>query len=379
MTTSAAVPFVDLALQNRRIRDAVLARIEEVVDAGAFVLSPQVAQFEQEFAAYCEVAHTIGVGNGTDAIALALLGAGIGAGDEVIVPTNTFVATAEAVLSTGATLVPADCDENYLLDPASVAERLTPRTRAVVPVHLYGQTAPVEVLRAVVGPDVLLVEDAAQAQGARRHGRRAGSLGDVAATSFYPGKNLGAFGDAGAVMTSSAEVDLRVRQLRNHGGVAKYEHRLIGTNSRLDGIQAVVLSVKLAVLDEWNAERRAAADRYAELLGDVPEIALPQVAPGNEHIWHLYVAQVPDRDAVLAELATAGVGAGIHYPAPVHLLPAFAELFPGRGGFPVAEAQADRLLSLPMYPGITSDQQEQVAHHVRRAVERAAVRVGVPS
>jgi len=370
MTSQTDVPFVDLKLQNGRIRDAVFAGITEVIDSAAFVLSPQVAAFEREFAAFCGVEHAIGVGNGTDAIELALVGSGVAAGDEVIVPANTFLATAEAVARSGATLVLADCDEDYLLDPVSVGERLTPRTRAIIPVHLYGQVAPVEVLRATVGPDVLMVEDAAQAQGARRHGARAGSLGDVAATSFYPGKNLGAYGDGGAVMTSSDDIDRRVRELRNHGGVAKYEHRVVGMNSRLDGIQAAVLSVKLRVLDAWNAERREAAARYGQLLSDVPEVRTPQTAAGNEHIWHLYVIEAPDRAEILAELGASGIGAGIHYPTPVHLLPAFAGLGLGPGSYPTAERQANRILSLPMFPGITPAQQERVVAAIRRALTR---------
>jgi dTDP-4-amino-4,6-dideoxygalactose transaminase len=368
MTSTAPVPLVDLRLQHQRIRDEVLAAITEVMDTTAFVLSPQVAVFERQFADYCGVAHTIGVGNGTDAIEIALRAAGIGPGDEVIVPANTFVATAEAVVRAGATLVLADCDDDYLIDAESVREHVTGRTRAVVAVHLYGQTAPVERLRDILGAGILVVEDAAQAQGARRLGARAGSLGDVAATSFYPGKNLGAYGDGGAVMTSSDVIDERARQLRNHGGIRKYQHDMIGTNSRLDGIQAAVLSIKLAVLDVWNDERRLAAKTYAGLLDGLPGVVAPSVAEGNEPVWHLYVVQVPERDRIVAELNAAGIGAGIHYPLPVHQLPAFAHLGHSRGDFPVAERQAPTILSLPLYPGITDDQQERVVAELARVL-----------
>ena len=286
----------------------------------------------------------------------------------MIVPANTFIATAEAVVRAGANVVLADVTADHLIDPASVAEHLTDRTAAVFGVHLYGQMAPMAALAEVVGPDVLLLEDAAQSQGARQDGRRAGSIGRAAGTSFYPGKNLGAYGDGGAVLTSSDDVAARLRALRNHGGERRYEHREIGTNSRLDTLQAVVLSAKLAVLDSWNDERRAAATLYGELLADVPGLSLPHVAPGNEHVWHLYVVEVDARDELLADLNGAGIGAGIHYPAPVHLLPAFAYLGHGPGDFPVAEAAGPRILSLPIYPGITPAQQARVADVVSASV-----------
>lgn len=364
----SSVPFVDLGLQHRRIAGPVQAAITAIMDRTAFVLGPEVAAFEEEFARYCGVRHCIGVGNGTDALELALRGAGVGPGDEVVVPANTFVATAEAVLRAGASLVLADCTEDFLIDPASVAEKVTARTKAVLPVHLYGQIAPVKALQDAVGPSVLLIEDAAQAQGAAQADRRAGSFGVAAGTSFYPGKNLGAYGDAGAVVTDSDEVAERVRMLRNHGGIRKYEHTLVGTNSRLDGIQAAVLSIKLRELDAWNAERAEAAARYEELLRDVEGVVLPPVVPGNQHVWHLYVVRVPRRDAVLARLGEAGIGAGIHYPAPVHLLPAFADLGLPAGSFPTAERLAGEILSLPMFPGITREQQERVAEALRAAV-----------
>lgn len=365
---TVAVPFVDLDHQNQAVLPEVLDAFAEVCRDGSFVLGPAVSRFEAEYAAFCQVEHCVGVGNGTDAIELALRAVGIGPGDEVIVPANTFVATAEAVVRAGADLVLADCGPDYLIDPLSVDRRLTSRTRAVVGVDLYGQVAPFDELRAVVGPHGLLVEDAAQAQGADRFGRPAGSFGTVAATSFYPGKNLGAFGDAGAVTTDSGAAAEAVRALRNHGGTERYQHLCIGTNSRLDSLQARVLSIKLARLEAWNAERALAADVYDQLLADVPCVVTPDVRDGNSHVWHLYVVRVPERDRVAAALAEEGIGTGRHYPAPVHLLPAFRHLGLGPGTAPRAEAYAEEILSLPMYPGITVEQQVAVVDALARAV-----------
>ena len=358
--TAEPVPFVDLGWQHRRIAGDVARAIAEVMETTSFVLGPQVTAFERAYAAFCEVEHCVGVGNGTDAIEIALRASGIGPGDEVIVPANTFVATAEAVLRAGATLVLADCDEDLLLDPGAVAERRTDRTRAVIAVDLYGQVARMEEIRRAVGDDVLLFEDAAQSQGASRHGQAAGSFGQAAATSFYPGKNLGAYGDAGALTTNDAGVAERARALRNHGGQKRYEHTFLGTNSRLDSMQAAVLSLKLRELPAWNNHRREAAQRYARLFAGVGDVRAPRELDGNHHVWHLYVVRVPRRDAVLQSLQHSGIAAGIHYPAPIHLLPAFAFLDQGRGDFPVAERTAGEIMSLPMFPGITEEQQERV-------------------
>jgi dTDP-4-amino-4,6-dideoxygalactose transaminase len=366
------VPFLDLQAQTDEIQHEVRERWDQVLRTSGFVLGPELDRFEREFGAYSGARHAVGVGNGTDALEIAFQAVGLGQGDEVIVPANTFFATAEAVLRCGASLVPADVDGDFLLDPQDVAERVTARTRAVVAVHLYGQMAPVARLREVVGPDVLLVEDAAQSQGASRDGLRSGGAGDVAATSFYPGKNLGAFGDGGAVLTSADDVAQRARRLRNHGGVGRYEHLEVGTNSRLDALQAAVLSVKLTRLDTWNAQRSAAAARYGALLadafGDVPEVVAPRELPEAAHVWHLYVVRTPDRPAVSEALTAAGIGHGIHYPAPVHLLPATAHLGFRPGTAPRAEAHADQILSLPMFPGITPAQQERVVSTLRSAV-----------
>ena len=366
--TPVTVPLVDLRIQTESVAGGFRTALEEVLRTTSFVLGPQVETFEQEYAAFCAAGHCVGVGNGTDAIELALRAAGIGEGDDVVLPANTFVATAEAAARSGARVVLADCDEDFLIDVAGLAERLTPRTRAVIGVDLYGPVADFAGIRSVVGPDVLLFEDAAQSQGASRDGQRAGSFGTAAATSFYPGKNLGAFGDAGAVTTSDPGVAERTRMLRNHGGIRRYEHLEVGVNSRLDSLQAAVLSLKLRELEEWNEQRRQAAQRYQDLLGDEPGIVLPRVVDGGVHVWHLYVVRVPERDRVLAELAAADIHAGIHYPAPVHLLPAFRDLGLGPGSFPVAERMAGEILSLPIFPGITEHQQEWVAHVLRRAV-----------
>ncbi|MDH2414825.1 DegT/DnrJ/EryC1/StrS family aminotransferase [Nocardioides sp. CER19] len=361
------VPFVDLAAQHAEIEDEVQLGLASVFERTAFIGGAEVTDFEHEYAGYVGVRHCVGVANGTDALELAMRALGIGRGSEVILPANTFIATAEAVSAVGATPVLVDVDdEHLLLDPAAVERAVTDRTRLVVPVHLFGQTAPVEEL---LGLGIPVLEDAAQSQGARRAGRPAGSLGRVAATSFYPGKNLGAAGDAGAVMTDDAGIADRVRVLSAHGSPSKYVHEVVGRNSRLDTVQAVVLRAKLARLEKWNEMRRQAAERYARLLADVPGVRVPTSAPGNEDVWHLYVVRVADRDRVLAELAAAGIGAGIHYPTPVHLTAAYADLCLPAGSFPVAERAAGEILSLPMFPHLTVEQQERVVEVLAGAVE----------
>lgn len=371
---NSTVPLVDLAAQHAEVADEVRAGMEAVFAATAFVGGPQVTDFEREYAAFVGAAHCVGVANGTDALELALRAVGVRPGGEVVLPANTFIATAEAVSRIGATPVLVDVDaEHLLIDPDRVWEALTRRTQAVVPVHLFGQVAPVEELLPLCdAAGIPLVEDAAQAQGARRHGRPAGSLGAVAGTSFYPGKNLGAAGDAGAVTTDDDDVARAVRVLGAHGSPRKYEHERVGMNSRLDTLQAVYLAAKLARLEKWNERRRWAADRYAELLADAPGVRLPTTLAGNEDVWHLYVVRVADRDRVLAGLGAAGVGAGVHYPTPLHLTAAYAHLGHGPGSFPVAERAAEQILSLPMYPHLTEDQQTRVAETLVAAVGGAA-------
>jgi dTDP-4-amino-4,6-dideoxygalactose transaminase len=358
-----SIPLVDLAAQHAAVAEEIAEGWRDVLARTSFIAGPQVVAFESEYAAFIGTRHCVATANGTDAIEIALRAVGVGAGDECIVPANTFIATAEAVSRTGATPVLVDCadDGTYLIDSGAVEAAVTPRTRAIIPVHLYGQAAPVERLLPLAGKiGARVVEDAAQSHGARRRGRSAGALGDVAATSFYPGKNLGAYGDAGAVLTDSDDLAARMRMIRDHGSRQKYEHEVIGLNSRLDTLQAVVLSAKLRRLAGWNAARRAAAVRYDELLSGCDAVVRPRTLPGNEHVWHLYMVRVPHRDRVLKELHAAGIGAGIHYPVPVHLTAAFAGLGHAEGAFPVAERAARDLLTLPLFPEITAAQQERV-------------------
>lgn len=356
------IPLVDLSLQHSLIADEVQAGFAEVLSVGDFIGGKAVAAFEQEYADFVGARSCVGAANGTDALEMALRAAGVGHGDEVVVPANTFIATAEAVVRAGGRPVFVDVDDEALLiDPAAVEEALTDRTRAVIPVDLYGQVAPFEQLpQSLEERGVAVVEDGAQSQGATRHGRSAGTFGTLAATSFYPGKNLGAYGDAGAVTTDDDALAQRVRLLGAHGSPAKYQHTDFGFNSRLDTLQAVVLRAKLRRLREWNEERRQAAAAYDRMLCEVPGVRTPATLPGNEHVWHLYVVRVGNRDEVLARMQAEGVGVGVHYPVPVHLTPAMSDLGYTRGHFPVSERAAGEILSLPLFPGITTAQQERV-------------------
>lgn len=365
----ASIPLVDLSYQHALVAETVQRGWDRIAETSAFVLGEDVQKFEEAFAAYCGVRHCVGVASGTDALELALRAVDVGAGDEVIVPTNSFIASASAVVRAGATPILVDVDPTSLLiDPECVAARLTPRTAAILAVHLFGQMAPMEELRVIADGRALLLEDAAQAHGASRHGIGTGGFGVAAGTSFYPGKNLGAYGDGGAVLTGDDEVARKVRALRDHGSEVKYQHPERGFTSRLDTLQAVVLDAKLPFLHAWNEARRDAASRYDELLRDLPMVVPPTVGDGNEHVWHLYVIRVPRRDDVLARLHEAGIGAGIHYPIPIHLQGAFKELGHREGDFPVAERACREILSLPIYPGITPEQQERVVHELGEAV-----------
>ncbi|GII89081.1 glutamine--scyllo-inositol aminotransferase [Sphaerisporangium siamense] len=353
------IPFVDLRAAHAEVADEVQQGFDRVLQDTAFVQGPDVAAFEQEYAEFSGVPHCVGVGNGTDAIELCLRAAGLEPGSGAVLPANTFVATAEAVVRAGLRPVLADCDDDHLLiDPAAAEAAIGPDTAAVLPVHLYGQQAPMAAVHDLAARHGLtVVEDAAQSQGSLQEGRPPVGL---ASTSFYPGKNLGAYGEAGAVLTSSPELATAVRLLTNHGSRHKYQHETLGFNSRLDTLQAVVLRAKLKRLARWNELRRAAAERYDKLLSGVEGVRLPRVAPGNLHVWHLYVIRVPQRDKVMAGLHAAGVQAQIHYPYPVHLTPAFRDLGYGPGDFPVAEKAATEILSLPMHPHLTPSQQERV-------------------
>ncbi len=363
---TSPIPLVDLDLQHSEIAEEVREGWDALLETKAFILGPPVAEFEEAFARYSGVSHCAGVANGTDALELALRALGLGPGDEVVLPANTFIATALAVTRAGAVPVLVDCDPvTQLIDADAALARVSRRTRALVPVHLFGQMAPVELLLAAGPP---MVEDAAQSQGARRHGRPSGSVGRINGTSFYPGKNLGAYGDAGAVLTDDDELAARVKALRNYGSERKYEHPETGFNSRLDSLQAVVLSAKLRRLDAWNEKRREAASRYGELLGDLEQVRAPVTLSGNDHVWHLYVVRVPARDQVVQRLNAMGIGAGVHYPRPIHLQAAFAGLGHSVGDFPEAELAAREILSLPLFPGISADQQEQVVEALRQAL-----------
>ncbi len=361
-----SVPFLELRAAYRELQAEIDAAVRRVVSSGWYVLGPEVEGFETEFAAYCGARHCMGISNGLDALELALRGYGIGAGDEVIVPTNTFIATWLAVSRTGAVPVPVEPEEaTHTIAAERVERAITSRTRAVMPVHLYGQPADMQPIVALARRHGLkVVEDAAQAQGARYRGRRVGCLGDAAAFSFYPGKNLGAMGDAGALVTDDDELAARVRRLRNYGSAVKYQHESQGFNARLDELQAAVLRVKLARLDEWNDRRRAAAARYHSGLARVPSLVLPHVPADVEPVWHLFVVRHPRRDELQRHLARAGVDTLIHYPVPPHRSGAYAGQGFAAGDLPAAERIAATVLSLPMGPHLTSEMQEQVAEAV---------------
>ena len=363
------VPFLDLHSQILPLRNDLDAAIRRVVDSCGFVLGRDVQEFEQEFAAACQVEHAIGVDSGTSALVLILRALGIGPGDEVVLPPNTFIATAESISLAGATPIFADVDlETQLIDPERVAAALSPRTRAVVAVHLFGRTA-------ALGPllDLTrrrgshLVEDACQAHGARYRGQPVGGHGIAAAFSFYPGKNLGAFGDAGAVTTRDAGLAACVRQLRDHGQVAKYEHVRVGTNARLDSLQAAVLRVKLPHLEAWNEGRRRVAARYDALLAGTDFRTPAPLGAGEDHVYHLYVVRHSRRSAVVQALREHGIGFGLHYPVPIHRTAAYADLGLGPDSYPHAELLAGEILSLPMYPELTDVHIEQVCEVMTQA------------
>lgn len=360
------VPFLDLAPSHVDLRDDVLAEIGDLIDSGAFANGPQVSEFETAFASFCGTNHCVGVASGLDALRIALTAAGLEPGDEVVVPANTFVATAEAVSQAGGIPVLADVSEaDYNLDPAAAEAAVTRRTRFLMPVHLYGQLADMRALLDVARRHGLkVIEDACQAHGATRNGIRAGAGGDAAGFSFYPGKNLGAFGDAGALVTSSADIDEIARALREHGQRTKYHHDYIGWTARLDTIQAIALSHKLPHLERWNAERRGAATYYFERLRDVGDLVLPAVAPDSQPVWHLFVVRTSDPVSLGAFLSERQISTGRHYPQPIHFSNAYAALGKRKGSYPVTEALARECLSLPLFPGMNEEQLETVSSAV---------------
>lgn len=360
-----SVPFLDLGRLHQSIREPLDAAYHRVVDSGWFIMGPELEAFESEFAQYCEAKHCIGVGNGLEALHLLLRAYGIGPGDEVIVPSNTFIATWLAVTECGATPVPVDPNiDTHNIDPALIGNAITSRTRAIIPVHLYGQPAdmdPICVLAAKHG--LIVIEDAAQAQGARYKGRRAGSLGHAAATSFYPGKNLGALGDGGAVLTNDDAIAERVKQLRNYGSKIKYQHDLVGYNSRLDEMQAAFLRAKLTVLDEWNARRREIATQYSTRLVGA-DMDLPVIPEFAEPVWHLYVIRSKQRNTLRAHLDQHGVSTVIHYPIPPHRQACYQE-YKGHN-LPIAVMLAEEVLSLPMSSSLEAAEVEHVASSTLR-------------
>jgi dTDP-4-amino-4,6-dideoxygalactose transaminase len=363
---SGKIQFVDLQAQYKNIKAEVDAAISRVLARGDFILGEDVRLFEEEFATFCLTPHCVAVANGTEALRLALLACGIGAGDEVITCTHTFIATVLGIAQTDARPALVDCGpEFYNIDVTQIERAITPRTKAILPVHLYGQPADMDpILEIARKHKLVVIEDACQAHGAEYKGRRCGTLGDIAAFSFYPGKNLGAYGDGGAVVTARKDLAEKVRLLRNYGQKAKYEHLCKGFNSRLDTVQAAILRVKLRQLEAWNEARRRAAKKYDQLLANSP-VQTPKVAIYSQPVFHLYVIRTLQRHQLQAALDANQICHGIHYPIPVHLQPAFAELGYGRGSFPVAETIAPQILSLPMFPEITDAQLDRVANVCR--------------
>lgn len=365
------VPFLDLKAQYNSIRDEVNASIMNVIENTAFAGGPFVQQFEESFATYCQTKHAIGVSSGTSAIWLPLLAYDIGRGDEVITVSNTFIATAEAISFAGARPVFVDIDENtHTMDPAAIEAAITPRTKAIIPVHLFGQMADMRPIMQIARKhNLVVIEDAAQAHGATYQGQRAGSIGDVGCFSFYPGKNLGAYGEAGGIVTNNGEIAARIRMIRDHGQSKKYHHKVVGWNARMDGIQGAVLSVKLKYIDQWNELRRQHAHQYDNLLMSVDKIVTPKVASYGTHVYHIYATRVANRDAVLKEMKKQGISCGIHYPVPLHMQEAYSDLGYQTGSFPVSEACSSEYLSLPMFPELTPSQILHVVETLKQVIK----------
>jgi len=366
------VPFLDLKAQYISLKDEFDGAIQSVLDRTAFAGGPFVQEFESEFASYCQSRYACGVGSGTDALLFALIALGVGKDDEVVTVPNSFIATAEAISYCGASPVFVDVDDKtQTMDPALLEAAITPKTKAIIPVHLFGQMADMDRLIEIARKHGLFViEDACQAHGAEYKGHRAGSMGDAGCFSFYPGKNLGAYGEAGAVTTGNEELAAKVKMLRDHGQAEKYRHSMIGWNGRMDGIQGAVLSVKLKRLDAANDRRREHAMEYGRRLAGVGGVSLPVERESARHIYHIFAIRVSERDRLMKELQGKEIGCGIHYPIPIHLQEAYAELGLGEGSFPVSERCGGELLSLPMFPELTSEQIEFVAETVKEAVGR---------
>lgn len=359
------VPFVDLKRQYASIKGEIDAAVQDVLDKTAFIMGENVKNFEDNFAKFCGVKHAIGVSSGTSALHLALLAVGIKAGDEVITVPNTFIATAEAISHTGAEVKFSDVDtETYTIDVSKI--RITDKTKAIIPVHLYGQMAEMDALMDFAEDNNLrVIEDAAQAHGAEHKNRKAGTIGDVGCFSFYPGKNLGAYGDAGMVVTNNDEIAEKVRILRDHGRSEKYEHRVVGFNHRIDALQCAILNVKLKHLNTWTDARRKNAKLYNELLSEVDGVITPVEKEYNKHVYHLYVIRTKRRDEMQKYLKSKGISTGIHYPIPLHLQPAYKYLNYKKGDFPITESCTDEILSLPMFAELKEDEIRYVCDKIK--------------
>ena len=375
------VPFLNLKAQHQALKAEILAAVSEVLDSTAFAGGPYVAKFEEEFAAYCTTKYATGVGNGTDALWFALLALGVGPGDEVITVANTFIATAEAISYCGAKPVFVDIDEaTYNMDPGLLDRAITPKTKAIIPVHLYGQMADMDPIMEIARKhNLFVIEDASQAHGAEYKGRRAGTIGDVGCFSFYPGKNLGACGEAGACVTNDEALRAKMAMFREHGQAKKYYHDEIGWNGRMDGIQGAILSIKLKHLERWTEARRRHAESYNKAFANVHGVLTPREASYARHVYHLYVLRVKDRDSVLKNLAERGIHCGIHYPLPLHLQNAYKHLGLGKGSFPVAERCAEEIISLPMFPELSAEDVALVVDEMTAQVQRGDQSVAVSS
>lgn len=361
------IPFLDLKAQFKQIEQEVVPAVTEAMKNAAFIGGPNVTGFEEEFAAYCDTQYCVGVGSGTDALRFALMAAGVGSGHEVITVPNTFIATTEAVTQVGAKPVFVDIREDTCnIDPKKIEAQITENTRAIIPVHLYGQPADMdEILEIASRNNLAVIEDACQSHGALYKGKKAGSMGDAGCFSFYPGKNLGAFGEGGAVVTQSEEMAKKMSMIRDHGQAKKYFHKIEGYNGRLDAIQAAVLRIKLKHLPEWTRSRRENAAHYTKLLSQIPGITVPTESDLVESVYHLYVIHVDDRDDLQAHLMEKGISSGLHYPQPLHLQDAYDHLNYKEGAFEIAEKSAARLLSLPMFPELQPEQIEYIADVIK--------------
>lgn len=361
------VPFLSFEGMNSRIRPEIMTAFEQFFDKSWYVMGEKLTTFEQEYAAFNKVDHAVGISNGLDALHIALKVCGVGEGDEVIVPSNTYIATLLAVSYVGGTPVLVEPDsETYNIDPAAIRKAITPKTKAIMPVHLYGQACSMDEIMAIAAEcNLQVIEDNAQAHGAAFNGRLTGSFGHINGTSFYPGKNLGALGDGGAITTNDAALAEKAAMLRNYGSRKKYYNEEIGFNMRLDECQAAFLSVKLQYLNEWTAQRRAIADQYNAALAGTSELILPKVADGATHVYHLYVVRTERREALQQYLSERGIGTLIHYPVPPHLQQAYASLGFKKGAFPIAEALADTCLSLPLWPGMSAEQVQYTADTIK--------------